>query len=192
MLSINFIKLLLLLLIIIDMVDSTEWKLIEKLNVNNQRDYTKQDRINPNEELKLIFFIKQNSVEDIANDISNPHSVNYGKHLTKAQVDELTANPEATKEIKSYFEINNINIKEITNNGAYITAIGLASDWEKLLNTHFHYYVNSSGDKLARTHKYYLPDNLAGYVTGIMNTVQFPLVMSPGPVIRSHIPRTGY
>ena len=50
------------------------------------------------DEIELVFSLKDNNsdqLEALLAEISNPSSPKYGQYLSKAEVDEMTANPEA-------------------------------------------------------------------------------------------------
>lgn len=161
---------------------SRQWSVIESHHIGKQpiHQYVKSSRAEPTEQVELIFVTKQNSIEELLLDISNPKSSNYGKHLRKEEVDQLTIIPEYVDGIVKYLNDNGIQIT--SNQSGYIKAVGSVEQFESLLNTKFHVYINSeNGQSVIRTDEYSLPADLASYVTTILNTVQFPVQLHSGP-----------
>ena len=133
---------------------------------------------------EVIFAISQSNVEElikVLEDVSDPSSGNYGKHWSKSQVTELTANKQGYDTVKNYLNSNaNIAIKKETLNGEYIFATAPVHVWEDVFATTFHVYeVPLDGPKgkqskqIIRAEEYSLPLELAGHVSTVLNTVQF-------------------
>ena len=58
---------------------------------------------------KLVFYVKQRNADILSErlkEISDPKHPSYGKHMTKEQVNELTANKEAEEDILKYLKTN--------------------------------------------------------------------------------------
>jgi hypothetical protein len=63
-------------------------------------------------------------MESILLDISDPHSENYGKHLSQDEIASLTVNPVAIQEIHKYLKFKGIEVTRSSRNNQYITAEG--------------------------------------------------------------------
>jgi tripeptidyl-peptidase-1 len=85
-------------------------------------------------------------VNKILMDVSDPLSLNYGKHLTRAEVGEMTLNREATEFVKSYLSALQFQIVGETIYGDYITVSGTISAWESLLATKFFNFAVGDGE----------------------------------------------
>ena len=143
--------------------------------------------------IELIFHVKENNtamLEEKLLSISDPTSSNYGKHLTKSEIDDLTSNPEALRAVSDFLK----SLEGVTVNDAshiyHIRASASVAIWDAALNAEFHNFerVDEKGTKVhvIRTTEYSLPDSVAPHVESVFNTVQFPVDIHHGPSIRSH------
>jgi len=138
--------------------------------------------------IELVFSVKQNDskLKETLQAVSDPHSSRYGKHLTKQEVDEMTANPEALEATKAF--INTVDGVTVIEKGDkyHIGASATVSNWEKVLACQFSNFEKTDSKginiKLIRTHEYSLPDNVAPHVQAVLNTVQFPIEIHGGPI----------
>lgn len=133
--------------------------------------------------IELDFRLRQNNmdkVKQIVDDTSNPKSANYGKHLTKDQLNELTQNKEGQQLLHEFLRSVGANIVKETPSGIHATATAL--QWNAALNADFHLYRHeSNGNELMRTEAYSLPEELSKEVTSVFGTVQFPPPIHGGP-----------
>jgi tripeptidyl-peptidase-1 len=140
---------------------------------------------NPDSIHEVVFSIKPKNIESmtaILNDISNPASPNYGKHLSMEEVQEMTTNPEGTTIVKNYLITSGIEIINESPDGSFITAQAPISTLEAILSTRFSIFQNTqrSQETIIRTEQYFLPTEISKYVTSVKNTVQFPIkIRSP-------------
>ena len=129
---------------------------------------------------ELVFAIQQKNldqIEKILNDVSNPNSPNYGHHLTKEQVDDITVNHEGKRQVLEFLSL--IGAEIVSSNDNYITATAKISIWNQSLHTVFHEYQNANkGTTVQRCMEYSLPEDLQ--VSSVMNTVQFPVDIQIG------------
>lgn len=156
---------------------------------------------------KVVFAIKKRNLDQIKTillDVSDPNSINYGKHLTRQEVDALTSNPIAVKKVKSYLgsfhskhapktssipasSPNNSSFLQIideTPNGDYITVMAPVSVWEEVFSTTFYQHIINKNDHVfertvVRAFQYWLPDELMGYVEGVFGVSNFPSIDLP-------------
>ena len=88
----------------------------------------------------VVFVVKQKNVDEltrILHDVSDPLSSNYGQHLTRKEVADLTSNPESRDAVVSYLNLNGASVISETLSGEYITANAPVAIWEKMFNTKF-------------------------------------------------------
>jgi len=117
------------------------------------------------------------ALEAKLNDISNPFSPNYGKWLSKAQADALTATPnDIATEVYSW----------ATSTGADCTrqpeswkCTGTVSQIEELLDAKLDYWLHKTlGDKIIRTSMDKpgsIPDRFVNKITILTGLTQFPM-----------------
>lgn len=127
----------------------------------------------------VVFAIKQNNLkqlEELVNDISHPHSSNYGHHLTTTEVAELTNSEMSSRFVTNYLRKRNFEIIAVTKFFNYVTVSGTIEQLEKLMSTEFHLYGQKEGSDVtvARTTRYFLPEIFKDHITSVFNTVQFP------------------
>ena len=171
----------------------------------SHKDVIRRGRVDPTQLHDVIFVIQQNNIEkltEILDDISDPTSTNYGKHMTGAEIADLTGNPVARDEVVSYLLSAGASIVSETLYGEYITASAPVSVWEEVLDTEFFIYTvlpinrdhqdyNVEGDKSVknyiRAEKYSVPIVLDTHVQSISNTIQLP-PMTPGNPLPTVVP----
>lgn len=125
---------------------------------------------------------------------SNPKHPNYGKHLSKSEVRDLTTDFEGLEKVRTYLTqlnerlssdgVGQIKISKETDSS--ITAVGPISAWEQAFNTKFfhirHDRKDGTFEMINRAQSYSLPEDLATHVRMVMGTVQMPVELSRGPV----------
>ena len=135
---------------------------------------------------EVIFAISQSNMEQliqVLDDVSDPSSNNYGKHWSKSQVAEFTANKKGYNAVVAYLNSKqDVIIDRQSLYGEYIFAKAPVHVWEDVFATTFHTYeisISKPGEKrkqklkVIRTEEYSLPVELDGHVLTVLNTVQF-------------------
>ena len=141
------------------------------------------------EEIELVFRVQENNaeqLEQLALDVSNPASPNYGKYLTKEQIDAMTANPEAVAKTRAFLDaLANGGVSYDVVDDSTIKARGPVATWEVALDTTFSRYAagTDANNVIVRAEKYSLPTVVAPFVSAVLNTVQFPVTLRSGPVV---------
>lgn len=165
--------------------------LMDKTVPETYEGYTSIERADGATVIELVFHVKPSSEEkllEILMAASDPTSPSYGKHLSKAEVDKLTYNPEGLAETTKFLE--SIPGLSFSTHGdpLVISASASVASWETALNAQFLNFKkpDSSDDAVVRTHEFYLPESVAPHVIAVFNTVQFPTMMRPGPIMRPH------
>lgn len=157
----------------------------EHAKLASRSDVTQLGRVAPSARHQVVFACKQanlGQLEEFVNDVSDPASGNFGKHLSKAEVSALTANPVSSQHILRFLEHHGAKTLRRTANDEYITAEAPVATWETLLQTEF-FHFTVQGEKKAtsvvRSLKYPLPEALASHVSAVFNVVDFPDVYFP-------------
>jgi tripeptidyl-peptidase I len=149
----------------------------------------------------LIFVVPLRNMEkltDVLHDVSDPMSGNYGKHLTKQEIDDLTSNPASHQEVVAYLKAAGVTVTLNEFSGECISAQAPIGLWERLLDTEFYSYSFESekggehskyglkeASDFIRTEKYSVPAGLHMHVESVLNTVQLPMSRSDRlPLIR--------
>ncbi|KAJ1428576.1 Pro-kumamolisin, activation domain-containing protein, partial [Ochromonadaceae sp. CCMP2298] len=133
------------------------------------------------------------TLEKYVAESSDPRSVNYGKHLTKEQLQEMTSDTEGLAKITEYLSINGATV--IKHTASSVTAEASIGSWEQLLHTTFYSVPNptlggpdsrstSQAPVLHLARQYWLPDSIAPHVRMVAGTIQLPIELSKGPVMR--------
>ena len=156
-------------------------------------DYTRIGRADAEATHEVVFAVKQNNLDALKEkfyEVSNPKSASYGKYLSRKEVAELTANPDATARIVSFLNARGAKVTKRTRHGEYITVEAPVSMWEDIFNTQFMTFKHTPGfaasnsttahRELFRALDYSLPAELADHVHSVFNTVQLPGRAGPG------------
>ena len=157
------------------------------------KDLVREQRVSREVVHEVIFVVKQLNVDALGNmldDVSDPTSPNYGKHMTAAEINDITGNPTARDAVVSYLEGAGANVTSESLFGEYITAQAPVSLWEGMFNTKFYSYAVQTATKgvamrplsqvvrYIRSEAYSVPIDLDEHVASVMNTVQMPTMNS--------------
>jgi hypothetical protein len=88
-------------------------------------DLVKENRVSPDVMHKVVFAIKQKNIDEltrILEDVSDPSSLNYGKHKTRQEITDLTSNPTSRTEVLAFLTLSGATYLSETVSGEYITA----------------------------------------------------------------------
>ena len=161
-----------------------------KTSPENYLGFEASGQTNPDALIELVFRVKdsnQDKLLELLHASSDPTSPNYGHHMTKEAVDELTANEDGMRNTMAFLHaIPGLSITSpLTSKHIHCTAS--VESWNLALKADFHNFekIDSEGKKLSviRTHEYHLPNQLAEHVSSIQNTVEFPSKVHRGPGI---------
>ncbi|KAJ3995479.1 peptidase S8/S53 domain-containing protein [Lentinula boryana] len=133
----------------------------------------------PSKLLKLRFGLRPSNFDTLLehlSETSDPFHERYGKHLSKAQVDELMRPADETlQEVKEWLNWHGIE-DEATSSSSdrWITVNIPVSLAETLLNTKYHVYAHTgSEEKIIRTLEYSLPRHLHDHINLVSPTTYF-------------------
>ena len=149
--------------------------------LSSRSDILKQSRMSNDYNHEVIFVIKQKNMEELTrflHDVSDPLSDNYGQHMTRTGVMELTANPEGRNSVLEYLHATGATVVSETLGSEYITAAAPISVWEKMFDCEFFMFHQTLEDmtikKVVRTESYSIPAILNSHVESVFNTVDMP------------------
>ncbi|CEJ81877.1 hypothetical protein VHEMI01984 [[Torrubiella] hemipterigena] len=131
----------------------------------------------PDTMLRMQIGLKQSNVKGLEQkllDISNPSSPNYGKWLTKEQIDAyVKPDDKSVNVVKDWLASH--GIKDVTHSAVdWIEVKVPVSTAEKLLNTKYSTYKDSkSGVELPRAIEYSLPASLHQHIDTVQPTTSF-------------------
>ena len=146
-----------------------------------RKDIVRLDRMNAGFIHEVVFVVHQRNMDELTrmlHDVSDPRSINYGRHMTHEEVTSFTENSEARDYIVNYLIGNGATVTSETLGSEYITANAPITVWEKILNTQFYAFHQTQSDgtieKLVRAERYWIPLDLDLHVDSIFNTIQIP------------------
>lgn len=159
------------------------------------KDILKEHRAPPSLPHELIFVVirkNMNELTRILHDISDPISPNYGNHLTRQDISDLTSNSDSCEEVAAYLLDSGATVISKDISLGLITARGSIDLWESILKTKFYLYSlrrkpfddvgaknwAQTDEKFVRAEKYFVPTNLHGHVASILNILDMPHIKS--------------
>ncbi len=153
---------------------------MESARWNGRADLRKGKRADPTAIHRIIVGVKHRNLDqlkEILFDISDPHSANYGHHLSNTEVQEMTTNAESCDYVVQFLRFHGISVSDKSvHGGQYIEVEATISEWEQLFNTEFYEieHIEKSDRKFLRALHYSLPELLSAHVGVVFNTVQLP------------------
>jgi tripeptidyl-peptidase I len=159
--------------------------------------FLKGSRVSSNELHEVVFVVKEKNLDELKRilyDISDPHSSNYGNHMSFEEIEDLVSNPVAYQEVVNYLTAAGATVMHGATRGECITARAEVGVWERMLNTEFHSYSKvgvatvSGRSDFIRTEQYSVPAGLDDHVAFVMNTVQVPVTRFQRDFLDSHHP----
>ncbi|KAI0356085.1 subtilisin-like protein [Trametes cingulata] len=108
-------------------------------------------------------------------DVSDPASPNYGQHLSKDEVDKLTApQPEAVQTVTNWLTKNGITPETYSSSGDMLRIQIPADQANTLFNANFSTYIHEkTNTTMVRTLTYSLPADVSEHVSFVYPTTQF-------------------
>eukprot|EP01084_Bolivina_argentea_P045263 83327_1 len=168
------------------LVSLTASTVVERPERHNYH-WKKGNRSNPDNSIDLVFALKQQNVPkliEILLDVSTPSSINYGQHLSMAEIFELTKPTNSTTAIIKNWLVemggyNNNEIKLATPNGDFLRITTTIKRAENLLNCDYYDYVNDLYpnimiQRVDYNMDYHVPSIIASNLDFISPTKRFP------------------
>jgi tripeptidyl-peptidase I len=160
-------------------------------SVSTRDDLQRLNRVQADVVHEIIFVVKQRNmdvIETMLHDISNPESPNYGQHLTREQVTDMTINIEARDAVQHYLALSGLVVKDVSPGGEFITAEAPIPILEKFFKTEFYHFKISStkgqNRRYVRADKYSVPSELDQHVESVLNIVEVPNETYIKPILR--------
>ncbi|KAJ7140153.1 family S53 protease [Mycena crocata] len=124
-------------------------------------------------------------------DVSTPSSPNYGKHLSKEEVNTFVAPPDdALAAVQKWLSSNNVSAVPSGAGGDWLTATVPVSTANDLLEANYETFQHvDSGKSYARTLSYSLPSDVAAHIDHIHPSTTFNHPLSVRPVLS--VPQAG-
>ena len=159
--------------------------------LSSRTDLVKHDRVSPHHVHEVMFAIQQRNLDiltEMLHDIADPDSSNYGQHKTRAEIEEISSNPESCDAVVRFLEESGATVVSQSHHGEYVTAHAPISLWENLLNTEFFvfHHTHPKNDVIAalvRAEEYSVPKELHEHVASVLQTIQMPLALWGYPVM---------
>ncbi|KAI0691960.1 family S53 protease [Cerioporus squamosus] len=132
----------------------------------------------PDQTLKLRLALVQSNVAELERklmDVSTPSSANYGKHLSKAEVQQLVApTQDSVDAVNAWLKENDINAKTISATGDWLAFEVPVSKANELFDADFSVYTHDeTGTEAVRTLSYSIPAELQGHLDLVHPTITF-------------------
>jgi subtilase family serine protease len=163
---------------------------------------TKEQRIPSTIVHEVMFLVKQRNMGEltrILHDVSDPASENYGNHLKKQDIDELTSNPESHEEVVAYLKAAGATLIIDETHREIIRAAAPVAVWERMFNTEFYSYsfqpsresnklgiVQQNSLKFIGSEQYSVPLGLDAHISSVANVIDIPPVHQRVPPKHIH------
>ncbi|KAI0713828.1 family S53 protease [Earliella scabrosa] len=133
----------------------------------------------PESTIKLRLALVQSNFPELERrlmDVSTPSSANYGKHLSKAEVQQLVApRQESVDAVNAWLAENDISAKTMSGAGDWISFEVPVSKANVLFDANFSVFTHEdTGMEAIRTLSYSIPAELQGHLDLVHPTVTFP------------------
>ncbi|KAK2608358.1 hypothetical protein QQS21_003043 [Conoideocrella luteorostrata] len=151
--------------------------LLEKVKVPSQ--WKSSGTPNPKTLMKMQIGLKQKDMAGLQKklmDISDPNSANYGKWLSKEELESYTAaSEESVKQVKTWLATFGIKDGDISRPTADWIEVNVPiSQAETMLKSKYELYTHDgTGQTLPRTNEYSIPQSLHEHVDTIQPTTSF-------------------
>jgi len=136
----------------------------------------------PDTRHEVIFAVHQRNLpelERILYDVSSVESINYGKHLSRKEVHELTRNDAATKAVYAFCQMHGLRVDHTSAYGEYIVASAPISLLNTVLGTEFVLLRHATRGDVMRSRRYTLPSELVPHVRHVLNAIELPSREAP-------------
>ncbi|GAB7343209.1 hypothetical protein MBLNU457_1274t1 [Dothideomycetes sp. NU457] len=132
------------------------------------RGWLKSERVQEGSILPMRIGLVQSNLDkghDLLMDVSSHDSPNYGKYYTPEQVNEIFAPAQSSVDsVKEWLASHDINGVSLSANKQWLQFDTPVEVAEKLLNTKYHFYEHSSGDKNVACDQYHVPEQLREHI----------------------------
>jgi len=122
---------------------------------------------------------------DVLMKVSDPNHEDYGKHWTREQIADLTADYAGMRKVVKYLEGRGARVTDRTMYEEFVDVEAVIAVWEKVLSTEFYEFEHEdwAGQKLVRALGYSVPAELDVHIGHLFEVSNFPATMSGKPVV---------
>ena len=122
---------------------------VESMMESYSERFLKEQRAPPSHQHTVVFAIKKLHMDELRvklEDISDPFSPNYGKHLTRVQITNMTSNFEGRSKLLLFLENHSrryketVNIVKVTPYSDFVFAEASVKLWESFFDTEFFFF----------------------------------------------------
>jgi len=153
----------------------------ECVNSNNclAHDFQVSGPASSRDPVTLSFAVKLRNMDkiyQILEEVSNPKSSEFGKHLTLEEVQQIISDPQAQSSIIDHL-LTFVNQSQVSTSGTggYVRVKTDIKTAEKILKTKYHKFKSTnSGRVVNRALEYEIPVELSKWIDYVHPTVQFP------------------
>jgi tripeptidyl-peptidase-1 len=128
-------------------------------------------------------------LEAILYDVSDPNSVNYGRHRNREEIGNLVKNEEGSNALRDYLRKGGVKITKATPYDELITAEATIAKWETVFDTEFHEFIHEDweGQVVHRAVGYSLSEEIDEHIEAVFEVVDLPvrLFHRPSPLSKA-------
>ena len=174
-----------------------KWVVMEEANFKFKPHLRKSRRAEADALHTVVFARKQRNMDKLKQillEVSTPGSPSYGQHMSREEVAEMSAFPEAEEAIRRFVAEQGAEVTRVTLYGDYVFAQAPVRVWEDAFQTEFFEFEDlskqgrrrnmrkhiNSGSTIIRALHYSLPEELLPYVSAVFKTAQLPVLQSMG------------
>ena len=162
---------------------------VESMSASYSNHFFKGERAASSHLHTVIFAIQKLRMDELRvklDDIANPFSINYGKHMSKVQISEMTSNREGSAALVRFLESHwhhsseKVQILKMAQTEDFIAARASVKLWEIFFNTEFYQFHSK---KATRSMKNGYKSFVLFCIVYLIKIVIFVVML--GPFIRS-------
>ncbi len=161
-----------------------DYVLFGSIQPTNQGDYVQGAPAPLTDVLTLKFTVKDLNTDELnayLSDVSDPSSPNYGKYLSKDQIDAMLQNLPGQQLLSQFLSSVGASVVAQSPSGQVVSASASISDWNTALQTVFYIYSKPDAESVERAPQFYLPSDLAAQISIVMGVTEFPVDIRHGP-----------
>lgn len=137
--------------------------------------------------LEFVIAVRMHNIDLLERElmaVSDPASPRYGRHLTRTEVNRLTAPLEEHLDvILKFLDTGGIRNVSVAANGAFISFAASVRQASALLNAQYHMLKDAKGRNIVRTSSFELPSSVHAVIDVFEPTVWLPTATVQAPQI---------
>ena len=130
---------------------------------------------------EIVFAVRQQNIAkltQILHDKSSPSSENFGIHLTREEIAEISFDKLSHDTLVAHLSNIGASMVSETSSGDFITASAPVLVWEKMFNTEFNLLCLPRNERydfiVARADRYWIPKELDEHIENVFNVIDMP------------------